>query len=150
MWNQSSHKPLYVIFSSQIEFPIGTIGAPGWVTFSLQKLLRTYRELHANASCIAHNLLLNQKPLFKPGDRVLLAYIPGLDFIDPFFGCLRAELLPAPILPLDPLQRGRQALLKIENVTKSCNALAVLSTIWYHVAVCAGSVKSFDLIYKKK
>ena len=103
---------------------------------------RTYRELHANASCIAHNLLLNQKPLFKPGDRVLLVYIPGLDFIDAFFGCLRAKLLPVPVLPPDPLQRGGQALLKIENIAKSCNALAILSTIRYHAGVCAGSVKS--------
>ena len=77
-------------------------------------------------------------------------YIPGLDFVDPFFGCLRAELLPVPVLPPDLLQRGRQALLKIENVAKLCNALADLSTIRYYAAGCAGSVKSFDLIYRKK
>ena len=76
-------------------------------------------------------------------------YIPGLDFVDPFFGCLRAELLPVPVLPPDLLQRGRQSLLKIENVAKLCNVLAVLSTIRYYAADGAGSVKSFDLIYKK-
>nr|KYP58460.1 Putative fatty-acid--CoA ligase fadD25 [Cajanus cajan] len=47
---------------------------------------RTYEEQHLNASCIAHKLLTSQKPVIKPGDRVLLVYVPGLDFIDAFFG----------------------------------------------------------------
>lgn len=103
---------------------------------------RTYRELHANASCIAQKLLTSRKPVIKPGDRVLLVYVPGLDFVDAFFGCLRAKVLPVPVLPPDPLQRGGQALLKIENIAKSCDAVAILSTIGYHSAVRAGSVKS--------
>ncbi|KAK2992137.1 hypothetical protein RJ640_026769 [Escallonia rubra] len=103
---------------------------------------RTYGELHANASCIAQNLLTSKKPVIKPGDRVLLVHVPGLDFIDAFLGCLRARVLPVPMLPPDPLQRGGQALLKIENVAKSCNAVAILSTAGYHMAVRAGSVKS--------
>lgn len=103
---------------------------------------RTYRELHANASCIAQKLLTSRKPVIKPGDRVLLVYVPGLDFVDAFFGCLRAKVLPVPVLPPDPLQRGGQALLKIENIAKSCKAVAILSTIGYHSAVRAGSVKS--------
>ncbi|KAK1588428.1 hypothetical protein Q3G72_023158 [Acer saccharum] len=103
---------------------------------------RTYSELHANASVIAHKLLTNEKPVIKPGDRVLLVYVPGLDFVDCFFGCLRARVLPVPVLPPDPLQRGGQALLKIENISKSCNAVAILSTIGYHSAIRAGSVKN--------
>ncbi|KAK9273513.1 hypothetical protein L1049_018323 [Liquidambar formosana] len=103
---------------------------------------RTYGELHANAACIAHKLLTSQKPVIKPGDRVLLVHVPGLDFVDAFFGCLRAKVLPVPVLPPDPMQRGGQALLKIENIAKSCNALAILSTIGYHAAVRVGSVKS--------
>lgn len=103
---------------------------------------RTYAELHSNASCIAQKLLTCQKPVIKPGDRVLLVHVPGLDFIDAFFGCLRAKVLPVPVLPPDPLQRGGQALLKIENIAKSCNAKAILSTISYHWAVQAGSVKN--------
>ncbi|XP_050371520.1 uncharacterized protein LOC126789414 [Argentina anserina] len=103
---------------------------------------RTYAELHANASCIAHKILTCQKPVIKPGDRVLLVHVPGLDFIDAFFGCLRAKVLPVPVLPPDPLQRGGQALLKIENIAKSCDAKAILSTISYHWAVQVGSVKN--------
>ncbi|KAL2238642.1 UNVERIFIED_CONTAM: Long-chain-fatty-acid--AMP ligase FadD26 [Sesamum indicum] len=103
---------------------------------------RTFGELHANAACIAEKLLSSRKPTFKPGDRVLLIHVPGLDFIDAFFGCLRARVLPVPVLPPDPLQRGGQALLKIENIAKSCNAVAILSTVGYHSAVRAGFVKN--------
>lgn len=103
---------------------------------------RTYEELDANASRIAHKLLTSRKPVIKPGDRVLLVYVPGLDFVDAFFGCMRAKVLPVPVLPPDPLQRGGQALLKIENISKSCGAVAILSTIGYHSAVRVGSVKS--------
>lgn len=103
---------------------------------------RTYRELHLNASCIAQKLLSNQKPPIKPGDRLLLIYVPGLDFIDAFFGCLRAKVIPVPVLPPDPLQRGGQALLKIEYIAKSCGAVAILSTLGYHSAVRVGKVKN--------
>ncbi|KAK1421598.1 hypothetical protein QVD17_24067 [Tagetes erecta] len=103
---------------------------------------RTYAELNANASCIAHKLLTGSKPVIKPGDRVLLLHVPGLDFVDAFFGCLRARVLPVPVLPPDPLQRGGQALLKLENIAKSSNAKAILSTALYHGAVRAGSVKN--------
>ncbi|XP_048140315.1 uncharacterized protein LOC115738225 [Rhodamnia argentea] len=103
---------------------------------------RTYGELDSNASCISDKLLTSRKPTIKPGDRVLLVHVPGLDFVDAFFGCLRAKVIPVPVLPPDPLQRGGQALLKIENIAKLCNAVAILSTIGYHAAVRAGSVKN--------
>lgn len=104
---------------------------------------RTYREQHLRASCIASKLLKSQKPVIKPGDKVLLVYVPGLDFIDAFFGCLRAKVIPVPVLPPDPMQRGGQALLKIENIAKSCGIGAILSTVAYHSAVRAGLVKNF-------
>ncbi|XP_065866063.1 uncharacterized protein [Euphorbia lathyris] len=111
---------------------------------------RTYGELLANASCIAHKLLTSQKPVIKPGDRVLLVHVPGLDFVDAFFGCLMARVLPVPVLPPDPMQRGGQALLKIENIAKSSNAVAILSTLIYHSAVRAGSVKNLIQFTGKK
>jgi acyl-CoA synthetase (AMP-forming)/AMP-acid ligase II/acyl carrier protein len=104
---------------------------------------RTYRDQNLYASCIASKLLKSQKPVIKPGDKVLLVYVPGLDFIDAFFACLRAKVIPVPVLPPDPMQRGGQALLKIENIAKSCGIVAILSTVAYHSAVRAGSVKNF-------
>ncbi|XP_042447175.1 uncharacterized protein LOC122032000 [Zingiber officinale] len=102
---------------------------------------RTFGELQANASHIAQKLL-SDKCTFKSGDRVLLIYLPGLEFIDAFFGCLKAKIIPVPVLPPDPLQRGGQALLKIQNISKSCNAAAILSTSSYHLAVRTGFLKN--------
>ncbi|KAL2328831.1 hypothetical protein Fmac_022258 [Flemingia macrophylla] len=107
---------------------------------------RTYRELYLNSSCIAHKLLTSQKPVIKPGDKVLLVYVPGLDFIDAFFGCLRAKVIPVPILPPDPMQRNGQALIQIENIAKACSTVAILSTVAYHSAVRAGSLKNLFLL----
>ncbi|KAK7257863.1 hypothetical protein RIF29_32141 [Crotalaria pallida] len=111
---------------------------------------RTYGEQHFNASCIAHKLLTSQKPVIKPGDRVLLVYVPGMDFVDAFFGCLRAKVIPVPVLPPDPMQRGGgQALIKIENIAKSCGIVSILSTVAYHSAVRAGSLKNFISLTRK-
>lgn len=111
---------------------------------------RTYAELEANAACIAHKLMTCSNPSIKSGDRVLLVHLPGLDFVDAFFGCLRAKVIPVPLLPSDPLQRGGQALMKIENIAKVCDAVAILSTVGYHAAVRAGAVKSLISFPGKK
>ncbi|KAI3898075.1 hypothetical protein MKX03_002146 [Papaver bracteatum] len=110
---------------------------------------RTYAELHANASHIAHKLLTSVKPVIKPGDLVLLVHVPGLEFVDAFFGCLRARVIPVPVLPPDPMQIGGQALVKIENISESCNAVAILTTLGYHSAVRAGAVKNIISLTKK-
>lgn len=67
---------------------------------------RTYKELHSKASKISENLLGSLNPVFKKGERALLIYPPGLDFIDAFFGCLRAGIVPVPVVPPDPSQKG--------------------------------------------
>ncbi|KAL2470487.1 4-coumarate--CoA ligase [Abeliophyllum distichum] len=103
---------------------------------------RTYKELHNNASEISYKLLTSQKPTIKPGDRVLLIYIPGLDFVDAFFGCLRAGVIPVPTIPPEPSQKGGQALLHVENIAKACNAVAILSTLSYHITVMAASARN--------
>ncbi|KAL0461006.1 UNVERIFIED_CONTAM: Long-chain-fatty-acid--AMP ligase FadD28 [Sesamum latifolium] len=103
---------------------------------------RTYKELHSNASEICEKLLTCHNPTIKTGDRVLLVYIPGLDFIDAFFGCLRAGVVPVPAVPPDPSQRGGQALLHVSNIAKACNAVAILSTVSYHITVKAASARN--------
>lgn len=37
-----------------------------------------------------------------PGDRAILLFAPGLEFIAAFFGCLRAGVIPVPVPPPDP------------------------------------------------
>ncbi|KAI3992213.1 hypothetical protein MKX01_021621 [Papaver californicum] len=105
---------------------------------------RTYAELHANASLIAHKLLTSLKPLIKPGDRVLLVHVPGLEFVDAFFGCLRARVIPVPVLPPDPIQIGG-----LSPVHNTCNAVAIQTTLGYHSAVRAGAMKNIIFLTKK-
>ncbi len=55
----------------------------------------TYQLLHERATAIAAELQV----LAAPGERALLLFPPGLDFISAFFGCLYAGIIavPAPI-----------------------------------------------------
>ncbi|QMT59061.1 thioester reductase domain-containing protein [Legionella sp. PC997] len=55
----------------------------------------TYRELAEQAKKIASVL----HELTSPGDRVLLIYPPGLEFISAFFGCLYAGTIAVPSYP---------------------------------------------------
>src|SRR6185369_14888039 len=60
---------------------------------------RTYAGLDARASAIAARLLARGA---EPGDRALLLFPPGLDFIDAFFGCLYAGVIAVPCYPPRP------------------------------------------------
>lgn len=52
----------------------------------------TYRGLHESAMAIAGEL----QAMAPPGDRALLLFPPGLDFITAFFGCLYAGIIAVP------------------------------------------------------
>jgi acyl-CoA synthetase (AMP-forming)/AMP-acid ligase II len=58
----------------------------------------TYGQLDRNSREIA---LMLQRVL-KPGERALLMYPAGLDFISAFFGCLYAGVIAVPAYPLQP------------------------------------------------
>ena len=53
----------------------------------------TYAQLDARARAIAATL----RSWAEPGDRALLVYPPGVEFIGAFFGCLYAGVVPVPI-----------------------------------------------------
>src|SRR5271167_5257475 len=73
---------------------------------------------------------------FAPGDRLLLAYPPGLEMICAFFGCVRAGLIPVPVYP--PSSHGFQgALYKMVHIAKDCQASGILTSRDYH-----GSLKT--------
>ncbi|MCO5574407.1 hypothetical protein L7F22_028192 [Adiantum nelumboides] len=91
----------------------------------------TYTELDNCATKVARDLLTT----IKPGECVILIHPPGLEFIIAFFACIRARILPVPLIPPDPMQHMGQALAKIEKVAQVTNAKAFLSTSTYHTAV---------------
>jgi thioester reductase-like protein len=80
--------------------------------------------LHRTKAIAGH---LRKEGRFAAGDRLLLAYPPGLEMICAFFGCVRAGLIPVPVYP--PSSRGFQsALYKMVHIAKDCNAAAILTS----------------------
>jgi acyl-CoA synthetase (AMP-forming)/AMP-acid ligase II len=71
----------------------------------------TYGELDREARAVAATL----QDVAAPGDRALLLYAPGLEFIAAFFGCQYAGVVPVPAYPprLDRPVQGWQALANI-------------------------------------
>ena len=68
----------------------------------------TYADLDLQARAVAATL----RDGAETGDRALLLYAPGLEFIPAFFGCLYAGVVPVPAYPprLDRLIQSWQAL----------------------------------------
>jgi acyl-CoA synthetase (AMP-forming)/AMP-acid ligase II len=68
----------------------------------------TYAGLDRRARAIAAKV----QEISRPGDRVLLLYPPGLDFVTAFIGCLYARAIAVPLYPPHPgrLDRARALL----------------------------------------
>jgi len=64
----------------------------------------TFAELDARARAVASAL---RERGVGPGDRALLLYPPGLDFIPAFFGCLYAGVIAVPAYPPQPSLASR-------------------------------------------
>jgi thioester reductase-like protein len=78
---------------------------------------------------------------FAAGDRLLLAYPPGLEMICAFFGCVRAGLIPVPVYP--PSSRGFQsALYKMVHIAKDCQAAGILTSSDYHASLKTNLARS--------
>ena len=74
----------------------------------------TYTELDTRARAIAANLQ-NQ---IEIGDRALLLYPPGLEFISAFFGCLYAGVVPVPAYP----PRRNQSIDRLSAIVRDAQA----------------------------
>ena len=85
----------------------------------------TYASFLRRTQAIAGHLRKDCR--FAAGDRLLLAYPPGLEMICAFFGCVRAGLIPVPVYP--PSSRGFQsALYKTVHIAKDCQAAGILTS----------------------
>jgi 8-amino-7-oxononanoate synthase/acyl carrier protein len=80
----------------------------------------TYQELDARARAIAAKLLVNG----WYGQRALLMFQPGLDFIAAFFGCLYAKAIPVPAFP----PRRNRNMGRISAISDDANAAVALTT----------------------
>lgn len=89
----------------------------------------TYAQFLQRTTDIATHLRGTRK--LSPGDRVLLAYPPGVEMICAFFACVRLGLIPVPVYP--PAGSGFQAALaKTDFIARDCDAAAVLTDRSYY------------------
>src|SRR5579864_5583364 len=99
----------------------------------------TYASFLHRAQAIAGHL--RKRDRFAAGDRLLLAYPPGLEMICAFFGCARAGLIPVPVYP--PTSRGFQsALYKMVHIAKDCQAAGILTSRDYHASLKTNLARS--------
>lgn len=80
----------------------------------------TYKELDTKARAIASYL----KSLNATGERALLLYPPGLEFIAAFLGCLYASLVAVPAYP----PRRNQKVNRLQAIVKDAEATLCLTT----------------------
>ncbi len=83
----------------------------------------SYGELDRQAREIAAAL---QQSL-QQGDRALLLFPPGLEFISAFFGCLYAGVIAVPAMPPQP-SRLERTLPRLRAITANARPAAVLTT----------------------
>ncbi len=87
----------------------------------------TYGELDAQARAIAVRLL----QATSPGDRALLLYPPGLEFVAAFFGCLYAGVVAVPAYPPRSHRRsGRLAAIVQDARPATVLTTAALAARW--------------------
>ncbi|RCJ24926.1 AMP-dependent synthetase [Nostoc sp. ATCC 43529] len=80
----------------------------------------TYLELDTQAQAIAASL----QSLGMTGERALLLYPPGLEFISAFFGCLYAGVVAVPAYP----PRHNQKMSRLEAIALDAQARVALTT----------------------
>jgi thioester reductase-like protein len=99
----------------------------------------SYASFNQRTKAIAGHLRKDGR--FAPGDRLLLAYPPGLEMICAFFGCVRAGLIPVPVYP--PSSRGFQsALYKMIHIAKDCQAAGILTSREYRASLKTNLTRS--------
>ncbi len=83
----------------------------------------TYGQLDRQSREIGSML----RRVLEPGDRALLMYAPGLDFVSAFFGCLVAGIIAVPVYPPQPT-RPERSLPRLISIQREAQARAILCT----------------------
>jgi acyl-CoA synthetase (AMP-forming)/AMP-acid ligase II len=80
----------------------------------------TFGELHDAANAVAQRLAA----VAKPGDRALLVFPPGLEFVIAFFGCLIARVIAVPMM----VPRRQSARDSSASIMANCKPAVVLTS----------------------
>ena len=83
----------------------------------------TFAELDRRARAIGASL----RSRAAPGERAVLLYPPGLDYVAAFFGCLYGGMVAVPAYPPDPF-RLKRTLPRLLSIVADSHAAFVLTT----------------------
>ena len=83
----------------------------------------TFAELDRHARRVAGSLQASH----RPGERALLLFPAGLDFLKAFFGCLYASLIAIPA-PAPEASRRKRTMPRLQAIARDADVKAVLST----------------------
>ncbi len=112
-------------------------------------LTLSFGELHTRAVGIAQ--VLREK--IQPGDRALLLYAPGLEYISAFMGCLYAGVIPVPAYPPNP-DRLDTSFQRLESLIEDAKPSLILTTweieAFLHMISIRHSFRQFTSRIKKK
>jgi acyl-CoA synthetase (AMP-forming)/AMP-acid ligase II len=88
-----------------------------------EEAVLSFRDLHDAANALATQL----RETTKPGDRAILVFPPGLEFIVAFFGCLIAGVIAVPMMP----PRRRSARDSSAAIIADCEPVIMLTSAAY-------------------
>jgi acyl transferase domain-containing protein/acyl-CoA synthetase (AMP-forming)/AMP-acid ligase II len=86
----------------------------------LEEAHLSYAQLDCRARAVAARL----QTVTSRGDRVLLLYPPGLEYVAAFFGCLYAGVVAVPTYP----PRGNGSLARLQTIVADAQATVALTT----------------------
>lgn len=98
----------------------------------------TFSQFYAKIKQVAY--FLQTKLSLKINSKVLLCYMPGVDFLYAFWACIALKLVPVPIVPADPFQPNSDTAVKMGKIKQDCKAAVMLSTSEYVQAIEAAKV----------
>jgi acyl-CoA synthetase (AMP-forming)/AMP-acid ligase II len=81
----------------------------------------------------------------QPGDRVMLVYLPSLEFVTALAGCLMAGVVAVPVAPPDPMRPGAD-LARFATLARNAGARHALTHNVYHRARTLGRLR--NLVFK--
>jgi acyl-CoA synthetase (AMP-forming)/AMP-acid ligase II len=85
-----------------------------------EEAVLTFRELYDAARAVAAQLA----NIARPGDRAILAFPPGLEFMVAFFGCLIAQVIAVPMM----MPRRQSARDSSAAIMANCEPVVALSS----------------------
>ena len=99
----------------------------------------TYGELFVCATAAARRLSENHN--VGHGDRVLLVFLAGIDFLVAFFACQFSGAIAVPVYPPDP-RKLTEGASKIWSIVEDCDPKLLLTTTGYRRLLLAGQLRS--------